>query len=263
MKLIDSHCHLDDDRYDGSRDEIISRARAQGIAQIVLPATTAQRWPKVRQVAAEYTQVYAAFGLHPMFMTHHTRQHLVELDQWIEQEKPVAVGECGIDFFQSRDDEEWQFELFRSQLSLAANHRLPVIVHVRRAMDQVISMLRKAKLKYAGVIHSFAGSLQQAQQLLDSGFKIGIAATVDFERARKLRNVVAKIDASALLLESDAPDQPGVNHRGQLNEPAFIVEHLRTMACLRGISDDALAEIVNRNARDLFKLPDIKTQGRI
>ena len=252
MKLIDSHCHLDDDRYDNCREAVVTRARDNGITQIILPATTADRWQKVKQVAAMYDQIYAAYGLHPMFMSQHKRQHLQLLDSWIDREKPVAVGECGLDFFQSRDDENWQLELFQAQLNLARKHQLPVIVHVRKAMDQVISLLRKTKLECGGVIHSFAGSLQQARQLYELGFKLGIAATVDFERARKLRDVVAKIDAAALLLESDAPDQSGINHRGDLNEPAFIVEHFQTMAKLRGISEQCLSEIVNSNTQAVF-----------
>jgi TatD DNase family protein len=261
LKLIDSHCHLDDDRYDSCRDAVVTRARDNGIAQIILPATTADRWPKVKKVAAEYGGVYPAYGLHPMFMSQHKRQHLVELETWIDREKPIAIGECGLDFFNSRDDELWQFEIFEAQVKLAERHQLPLIVHVRRAMDRVIALLRKAKLECGGVIHSFAGSLQQAEQLSDLGFKLGIAATVDFERAKKLRNVVAEIDAAALLLESDGPDQPGVNHRGDLNEPAFIVEHFQTMAQLRGISEQRLSEILDSNTKALFSRIE-QYQGR-
>ncbi len=252
LQLIDSHCHLDDDRYDGNRDAVVTRARENGVAQIILPATTAERWQKVKEVAARYDGVYPAYGLHPMFMSQHKRQHLHELESWINREKPIALGECGLDFFESRDSEAWQLEIFEAQVKLAAKYQLPLIVHVRKAMDQVISLLRKAGLECGGVIHSFAGSLQQAEQLSDLGFKLGIAATVDFERAKKLRNVVAEIDGAALLLESDAPDQPGVNHRGDLNEPAFIVEHFQTMAQLRGISEKRLSEILNSNTRELF-----------
>ena len=254
MQLIDSHCHLDDDRYDADRDDIITRARAQGVEQIVLPATTANRWGKVKQIAEAYNGVYPAYGLHPMFIEQHQAQHLRELDEWLDREQPVAVGECGLDFFHSRVDEKWQVQLFSEQLQLAKNHVLPVIVHVRKAMDEVISLLRKNKLEAGGVIHSFAGSLQQAQQLIDLNFKLGIAATVDFERAKKLRAVVAQIDASGLLLESDAPDQPGIHHRGERNEPAFIVEHFKTMARLRNSSEEALRQVLNDNTRSLFKI---------
>lgn len=254
MTLIDSHCHLDDDRFDASRDVIVERAKRQGIEQIILPATTAERWHRVKQVAEKYPGVFPAYGLHPMFMARHKIQHLDELDTWIAHESPVAVGECGLDFYQSRCDEQRQVQIFSAQLKIANSYRLPVIVHVRKAMDQVISLLRKNHPVAGGVVHSFAGSLQQAQQLLDLGFRLGIAATVDFERAKKLRRVVTEIDESALLLESDAPDQPGVNHRGELNEPAFIVEHFQTMAQLRGITEDRMREILNNNTRALFKL---------
>jgi len=256
MRLIDSHCHLDDDRFDADRDAVIARARAQGVAEIVLPATTANRWGKVKQVAEDYEGVYAAYGLHPMFIEQHQTTHLRELDEWLDREKPVAVGECGLDFFQSRVDEKWQVQLFCEQLQLAKNHSLPVIVHVRKAMDQVISLLRKNNHAAGGVIHSFAGSLQQAQQLVDLNFKLGIAATVDFDRARKLRTVVAEIDEQALLLESDAPDQAGKNHRGERNEPGFIVEHFSTMAMLRNVSEAALRQTLNDNTRSLFKFKD-------
>lgn len=254
MALIDSHCHLDDDRFDACRDDIIERARETGIEQIILPATTASRWAKVKLVAGQYSGIFPAYGLHPMFMDQHLIQHIEELDEWLDREKPVAVGECGLDFYHSSLDEKWQIQIFEEQLQLANIHQLPVIVHVRKAMDRVISLLRKKRIEAGGVIHSFAGSLQQAQQLSDMGFKLGIAATVDFDRAKKLRSVVAEIGVEALLLESDAPDQPGINHRGELNEPAFIVEHLRTMAQLRGLSESNMRAILNQNTRALFKI---------
>ncbi len=251
MQLIDSHCHLDDDRYDATRDQVVAQALAAGIDKIVIPATTANRWEKVRQVSEAYPGVYAAYGLHPMFIEQHQKNHLRELDEWLGRETAVALGECGLDFYHSRRDEDWQKQLFREQLQLASNHRLPLIVHVRKAMDETISDLRKQP-GCAGVIHSFAGSLQQAQQLYDLGFKLGIAATVGFERAKKLRAVVATMPLDALLLESDAPDQPGALHCGELNQPAFILEHLQTMAELRQCDVAELAAALNRNCESLF-----------
>lgn len=253
MRLIDSHCHLDDESFDPDRDAVVERARAAGIEQIIIPATTANRWDRVKEVAVNYPGIHAAYGLHPMFIEQHQARHLVELDHWLDREPAVAVGECGLDFFQSRADEAWQKQLFSEQLQLARNHQLPVIVHARKALDEVLALIRKnAPLR--GVIHSFAGSLQQAQQLFDLGFKLGIAATVGFERAQKLRAVVAAIDAQALLLESDAPDQPGVLHRQQRNEPAYVVEHLQTIAELRQTSIEELAILLHGNTRELFNL---------
>ncbi len=255
MQLIDSHCHLDDDRFDAERDELISEAARLGVTRLVVPATSANRWDKIRQLCLRHDGLYPAYGLHPMFIEQHQLAHLRELDEWLAREQVVAVGECGIDFFDSRADEKWQKQLFQEQLQLADNHRLPVIVHVRKAMDEVISLLRRQG-RHGGVIHSFAGSEQQARQLYDLGFKLGIAATVGFERARKLRAVVAAMPEDALLLESDAPDQPGPGHRGQLNRPAYIVEHLKTMAELRQVPVEDLAAALTRNTESLFNLKD-------
>ena len=253
MQLIDSHCHLDDDRLDDLRDEVMAEAAALGVVRMIVPATTANRWEKVKQLCDRHTGLHPAYGLHPMFVEQHQAAHLRELDEWLERELPVAVGECGLDFFISRIDEKWQKQLFQEQLQLADNHGLPVIVHVRKAMDEVISLLRR-QARHGGVVHSFAGSEQQARQLYDLGFKLGIAATVGFERARKLRAVVAAMPLDALLLESDAPDQPGGAHRWQLNRPAYIVEHLQTMADLRQLEVEDLAAALTRNTIDLFNL---------
>jgi len=253
MELIDSHCHLDDDRFDLDRDAVVASANSLNIAKIIIPATTANRWAKVKQVAGEYEGVYPSYGLHPMFVEQHQANHIRELDEWLDREKPVAVGECGLDFFNSRTDEKWQKQLFNEQLQLAVNHQLPVIVHARKAMDEVISLLRK-NTPVGGVIHSFAGSLQQARQIIDLGFKLGIAATVGFERAKKLRSVVASVPDYGLLLESDAPDQPGAAHRGERNEPAYIVEHLKTIATLRNIANAELTEVLQRNSYQVFRL---------
>ena len=253
MQLVDSHCHLDDDRFDDTRDEVVEDAAGHGVTRMVVPATTANRWEKIKRLCDSNSGLHAAYGLHPMFIEQHQAAHIAELDEWLEREQPVAVGECGLDFFVSRVDEKWQKQLFQEQLQLATNHRLPVIVHVRKAMDEVISLLRR-EARYGGVIHSFSGSEQQARQLYDNGFRLGIAATVGFERARKLRAVVASMPLDALLLESDAPDQPGTAHRGQLNQPAFIIEHLQTIAELRDMEVNELADALTRNTETLFNL---------
>jgi len=255
MRLIDSHCHLDNDRFDPDRDQIVARAKACNIDRIVIPATTAQRWQKVKQVSGRYEGVYPTYGLHPMFMASHQAQHISVLDAWLDREKPIAVGECGLDFFIGREDEARQIKIFSDQLQLAKNYQLPVIIHVRKAMDQTISLLRKFA-PLTGVIHSFAGSQQQAEQLIGLGFKLGIGATVGFERAKKLRSIVATVPETGLLIESDAPDQPGANHRGERNEPAFIIEQLATIALLRDVSENELAQTLLRNTNNLFGFKD-------
>lgn len=253
MDLIDSHCHLDDDRFDRRRDRVAERAREAGVDRIVVPATTANRWDKIKTLCQPEAGWLPAYGLHPMFIEQHQLAHLQELDEWLAREKPVAVGECGLDFYRSRVDADWQKQLFVEQIQLANNHRLPLILHVRKAMDEVISILRR-QARYGGVVHSFAGSRQQAMQLDDLGFRLGIGATVGFERAQKLRGVVASMPDHALLLESDAPDQPGSAHRGELNEPAYVVEHLGVIAELRETDVATMAATLTRNTEQLFNL---------
>jgi TatD DNase family protein len=255
MKLSDSHCHLDDDRFDLDRDAIVSRAHTVGVKRIIVPATTANRWEKVKYICQQYENVFPTYGLHPMFIEQHCQAHIVELDEWLDRENPVAVGECGVDFFHSNKDEKWQWQLFEEQLQLAVNHQLPVIIHVRKGLDAMISKLRKTPT-IGGVIHSFSGSLQQAEQLFDLGYKLGIAATIGFERAQKLRQVVKSIDITGLLIESDAPDQPGPEHRGGLNEPAFIVEQLNTIAELREMSPEDLNLQLEANIESLFNFSE-------
>lgn len=251
--LIDSHCHLDDDRFDADREQVIQRAHENGVQQFIIAATIASRWPKVRDVSTQNQGIHASYGLHPMFMSQHTNKHLAALDAWLDNNQAVAVGECGLDFYTAKTDETQQLKLLRGQLAVAANHQLPVIIHARKAMDLVLREIRQSRVE-SGVIHSFSGSLQQAQQLVALGFKLGIAATVSFERASKLRDVVSAIDLEALLIESDAPDQSGEQHRGQRNEPAFIVDHLNVMAELRDMSRGDLARHLSQNTCALFDL---------
>ena len=256
--MIDSHVHLDDPRFDPDRDAVLSRARAAGVDAFIVPATTRESWSRIEDLSECHPQIYPACGLHPWFMERHRDADLDALDRWLEEREAVAVGECGLDFFDADADQEAQEALFRDQIVLAKNHRLPLIVHARKSLDRVLHELRRHP-GVEGVLHSFSGSLQQARQAVDLGFRIGIAATVGFERARRLREVVTRIDESALLIETDAPDQPGSGHRGQRNEPAFLPEHLAVMAELRQQSPERLARRLDDNCRELFKLDEEST----
>ncbi len=256
--MIDSHVHLDDPRFDADRDAVIERAHAAGVNGFIVPATARERWSRIAALAEKYPAIHPAYGLHPWFMDRHRDKDIEVLDHWLDTHQAVAIGECGLDFFEPNADCEAQETLFRSQIALAKNHRLPLIVHARKSLDRVLHELRHHP-GLEGVLHSFSGSLQQARQAVELGFRLGIASTVGFERARRLRDVVARIDESALLIETDAPDQPGPGHRGQRNEPAFLPEHLVVMAELRQQSPTALARRLDDNCRKLFNLEEETT----
>ncbi|NYF19717.1 TatD DNase family protein [Xanthomonas sp. JAI131] len=253
MRLIDSHCHLDAAEFDGDRAAVVARAQAAGIVAQVLPAVTAASWPKLREVCAMADGLYPAYGLHPLFMDQHRPEHLPLLGEWIERERPCAIGECGLDFFVEGLNEAEQQRYFAGQLQLARAFDLPVIVHARRAVDAVILAIRKVG-RLRGVVHSFAGSPEQARQLQSLDFLIGLGGPVTYARAQRLRRLAAELPLQQLLLETDAPDQPDASIRGERNEPARLRTVLDTIAALRGQPAAEIAEQTTRNAQQLFGL---------
>ncbi len=254
MHLVDSHCHLDAPEFDGDRDAMLARARAAGVAAMVVPAITAASWPALRQACANDAALHPAYGLHPMFLAEHRPAHLDELRTWLEHGKPCAVGECGLDFFVDGLDATAQRHYFEKQLQLAREFELPVIVHARRAVEDVIQTLRRIG-GLRGVIHSFSGSPEQARQLWDMGFLIGLGGPVTYPRANRLRTLAATMPLEFLLLETDAPDQPDADIRGQRNEPARLAAIAAAVAALRGQAVEEIASQTTANARRLFNLP--------
>ncbi len=253
MRLIDSHCHFDVSEFDSDRDAALARAREAGVIAQVVPAIDAAGWPKLRELCARENDLHPAYGLHPIFLDAHRPEHLDELAIWIEKEEPVAVGECGLDFYVDDLDSETQRRYFRRQLELAKDFDLPLILHARRAVEEVTATLREIG-GLRGVVHSYSGSLEQARQLWKLGFSLGFGGPITYERARRLREIVSTMPAEFLLLETDSPDQPLATHRGQRNEPAWLGEVLQVAATLRGESAEELAAITTANARRLFGL---------
>lgn len=249
--LYDSHCHLDAPEFDADRDQVLARARDAGVARQLVPAVDRSGWEKLRGICAADPGLRPAYGLHPMYLDRHRPGHLDELADWLRRERPAAVGECGLDFFVEGLDPQAQRDYFHGQLALAREHDLPVVLHARRAVDEVIAALRRTG-GLRGVVHSWSGSEEQARQLFDLGFHLGIGGPVTFERARRLRRTVAAMPIEHLLLETDAPDQPDAAHRGQRNEPARIGEVLRTVAALRGVDPAEIARATSVNATRLF-----------
>ncbi|WP_198005641.1 TatD family hydrolase [Thioalkalivibrio thiocyanodenitrificans] len=253
MLLTDTHCHFDDPAFDGDRDDCLGRARSAGVGALVLPAVSRSGWPRLKAVAASHEGLHPAYGLHPVLLAEHAPADLDELARWIERERPVAVGECGLDYFVAGLDPDTQWGYFTAQLALAREHDIPAIIHARRSVDQVTRGLRQCPGVRA-VVHSFSGSEQQARKLIDLGCLLGFGGPVTYPRARRLRTLAATLPLEAILLETDAPDQPGAMHRGRRNEPAFLPEIAAEIAALRGMAPDELAEATTENARQLFGL---------
>ena len=253
LDLVDTHAHLDDASFDGDGDAMFERSREAGVRRWVVPAIDRGNWERIERLAASREGVSVAYGLHPLFLANHRDEHLDELPAWLERHGAVAVGEIGLDFYVDGLDPERQRDLFHRQLAIAREHDLPVIVHARRAFEEVIHTLRRTG-GLRGVVHSFSGSEEQARQLFDLGFHIGIGGPVTYERAHRIHRVVAAMPLDRLLLETDAPDQPCSQHRGERNEPAYMRDVLRTVASLRGESEADVAAQTTANAIALFRL---------
>lgn len=251
MRLYDSHSHLDAPAFDGDREAVVARAEAAGVVRQLVPAVAFRTWPALRDTCALRPGLRAAYGLHPMYLDEHRPEHLDALPGWIERERPAAVGECGLDFFVAGLDPEAQRRYFVRQLEIARDVGLPVVLHARRAVDEVIATIRRVG-GLRGVVHSWSGSDEQAAQLFRLGFSLGIGGPVTFERAQRLRRTVATMPIDHLLIETDSPDQPDAARRGQRNEPAFLVDVLREVARLRGVDPAIVAEATDRNAEALF-----------
>jgi TatD DNase family protein len=252
LELTDSHAHIDDASFEADRQAMFQRASDAGIRHIVVPAVDQASWARVASLCASHPQAHPAYGLHPMYLDQHEPTHLDALVTQLQTHRAIAVGEIGLDFFLPELDPQRQRDYFHRQLRIARDFDLPVIVHARRAMDEVTSTLKRVG-GLRGVVHSFAGSLQQAQRLWDIGFHLGIGGPVTYDRAQRLRSIVASMPVEWLLLETDSPDQPGACHRGQRNEPANLNEVLQVIAQLRGESEASIAAATTQNAKGLFQ----------
>jgi len=256
IELFDSHSHLDVGEFDADRPEVLARARAAGVARQLVPAIGAAGFAKLRDLCRSETGLFPAYGLHPMFLADHRPEHLDELATWIRSERPAAVGECGLDFYVEGLDAGVQRTYFRQQLEMAREFDLPVVLHARRAVDEVIATLRSVG-GLRGVVHSFSGSVEQAQQLWKMGFCIGLGGPVTYPRARRLRELVATMPLEFLLLETDSPDQPLHGHQGQRNEPARLFGVCECIAQLRGVGAEVIARATTDNAARLFRIAAI------
>ena len=257
---IDTHCHLDAAEFEADADAVRAGAARAGVVHCVLPAVEVGNFAAVAQLAHRHGDSYA-LGIHPLCTGRARLDDLERLDQALAQARAdprlVAVGEIGLDYFVPGLDGERQELFYRRQLELAQCHDRPVILHVRRSADRLLKHLRQVPVR--GIAHAFNGSVQQAQEFVKLGFKLGFGGAVTFERALQLRRLAAELPLSALVLETDSPDIPphwlyrtaGQRAAGEAqgrNEPAQLPGIAQVVAQLRGITPDELAQATTRNA---------------
>ncbi|MGA8258877.1 MAG: TatD family hydrolase [Arenicellales bacterium] len=254
MRLIDSHCHLDFEVFDDDRETVLRNAAAAGVDAIVIPGVKRDTWDRLVELCAAADGLYPALGLHPLFLSVHQPAHLDELAARLSSLSVVAVGEIGLDFYDKGADREAQLLIFERQLAVARDCSLPVILHVRKAHDEVLALLRRYGIR-GGIAHAFNGSRQQADKYIELGFKLGFGGMLTYERSRKLRGLARDLPLGALVLETDAPDMTVTQFRGRRNSPEYIPYVLDALASVRQESAAEIAAATTRNAVEVLGLP--------
>ena len=253
MEIIDTHCHLDFEVFDADREQVLQDARDVGLIGIVVPGTHQQGWEGLLSVCAAHDALYPVIGLHPMFLEQHQESDIEKLEYAINDSKPYAIGEIGLDYRDSVVDEGQQTFYFEQQVLLARKKELPVILHILKAHDQALKILRNNPV-CGGTVHAFNGSLQQAEQYIELGFKLGFGGMLTYERSSKLRKLAAELPIESIVLETDAPDMTVFQYQYQRNSPVYLPYCLQALAEVRNEAPDVIAAQTTENAISVFRL---------
>ncbi len=251
--LIDTHCHLDAAEFAADRAACHATAQAVGVEKLLIPAVSVANFPAVTAVCRDFAGCYPAYGIHPLYLD--TVQSVAgsvataaeQLTDYLHTHPAVAVGEIGLDFFVPGLDVVQQEALFIAQIKIAQQFHLPVVLHVRRAVDAILKNLRRYPV-VGGIAHAFNGSRQQAEMLINLGFKLGFGGAMTYPGSRRIRELAASLPLNSLLLETDSPDIPPAWLGGQRNSPAELVRIAQCLAALRGLSVTEIATITYANA---------------
>jgi len=252
--FIDTHSHIDAAEFDADRDAEYARARAAGVAIQIVPSVSRENFAPVATTCARYPGCLPAWGLHPMYIAVHTPDDLDALRVQIETQRPVAVGEIGLDFFVRGLDATAQECFYVEQLKIAREFDLPVLLHCRQSSDLLLKHLRKIRVP-GGIAHAFNGSAQQASEFIKLGFMLGFGGAFTWPRANHLRRLAVELPLEAIVLETDSPDIPPVWIARGRNAPGELPKIARTLADLRGCSVETVAQATADNACAVLALP--------
>lgn len=256
MRLLDTHCHLDEPAFDGDRDEVLARARAAGVIGMVTIGTTAISSVAAVELAAKHGDVYAAVGIQPNYVAEEKAADWERIVALAAEPRVVAIGETGLDRYWDYTPFEQQAEAFDRHLELSRTTGKPFVVHCREAEADVVAQLRNAAGAgpLRGVMHSFAGDLATAEACLELGLYVSFAGMVTFKRNDALRAVAKAVPLDRILVETDAPYLSPMPHRGKRNEPGYVAHTAAVLAGVHGMRAEEFAEVVTANAMRLLGL---------
>ena len=257
LTWIDTHVHWDAAEFDQDRDAALVRAKAAGVTHCLNPSVTVAGFANVQALAEwsnhrnDWPCLLPAYGIHPLYVDQSQPDDLQQLEMQLRAQRPVAIGEIGLDAYAGAPDFTKQQRLFEAQLSLAVSYQLPVLLHVRHAVEAVIQSLKRMQGRGqkipGGIAHAFNGSAVQAQQLIDMGFLLGFGGSCTYEGSMRIRALAAQLPLTSIVLETDAPDMSPAWLQGQRNESSQLPLIAQTLAELRQIPLAALSEATSRN----------------
>jgi TatD DNase family protein len=256
VSLVDSHCHLDDEKFDADRDVTIERARAAGVERM-MAIGTGDGPPDLEaalRLARQREFVYATVGVHPHDAAKATPEIFERLTELAAEPKVLAIGEIGLDYHYDFSPRDVQRRVFAQQLELAAVACKPIVIHTREAWQDTLWVVREHGLPFGGIMHCFTGGPKEAGEALKLGFHLSFGGILTFPKADDVREAAAVTPEDRLLVETDSPYLAPVPHRGKRNEPAFLVEIARRLAELRATSLEHIAALTTQNFNRLFKL---------
>lgn len=254
--LVDTHAHIASPPFQGDLDEVLQRAADAGVGAVVCVGDQIESSRDAIALADREPSVWATAGVHPHYAHEAPKELERLLKELLAHPRVVAVGEVGLDYHYDFSPREVQQEVYRRQIRVAVECRLPLVIHSREAEEDVIRILREENAhRVGGVLHCFWGDRESAEKALDMGFYLGVGGPVTFKSAEALRQVLAGVPVERLLIETDSPYLAPVPYRGKRNEPAYVVESARALAQLKGLSFEELADLTTQNARRLFRLP--------
>jgi TatD DNase family protein len=251
-EIIDTHCHIDDEQFNADREAVLARCYALGIQKIIVPSIHRNNWDTVLELCSQHDALFPALGLHPLFVEKHSPSDIDELQQYLDNNHVVAIGEIGLDFYNKDSDRDKQIYFLQQQLQVAEQYRLPVLLHIRKAHTDVLKYLKKYRL-CGGIAHAFNGSLELAREYIKLGFKLGFGGVITYTGSTKIRKLVRELPLQSIVLETDAPDMSGAAHRGQRNSPEFLPEALDSLAEIRNQSKEEIAQQTTLNAHEVFR----------
>ena len=254
MELIDTHAHLDDEKFAHDRAAVIERARESGIVKIITMGDSLDSSARSVALAEKFELVYAAVGIHPEEAQPMTAATDEQIAAWAAQEKVVAIGEIGLDYYWEKDEERraLQRAIFVRQLDLARQLKLPVCIHDREAHGDMMKILKTEGRGLRGVLHCYSGSWEMAAELLKGDWYFGIDGPLTYKNAAKLPEIVQRLPAERILIETDSPYLSPMPFRGKRNEPAHVLYIAKKAAELRGESLEAFARATRENTRELY-----------